>query len=159
MTLCEAIQWKFDTKSARCQQITRKLAIFVGSTNVPNSLVENTEFKSLMETLEPQYPMPSRTLIGKESFVRREGKHSKISVWGTKSEFVLRYLDKKGDVIIIPWDNSTFFQSSGSQASSSHTRCVENASLTQCCKHLWYNWWSSLGVEYPSFNNSSYSYW
>ena len=66
MTLCEAIQRKYDTKSPRCQQITRKLAIFVGSTNVPNSLVENMEFRSLVETLDPRYPMPSRTLISKE---------------------------------------------------------------------------------------------
>ena len=66
MTLGEAFQRKYDTQSSRYRMITRRLAIFVGSTNVPNSLVENVEFQSLLETLDPRYPVPGRTLIGKE---------------------------------------------------------------------------------------------
>jgi len=44
VTLGEAFQRKYDTKSQRCQLITRRLAVFVGSTNIPNCLVENREF-------------------------------------------------------------------------------------------------------------------
>lgn len=66
MTLGEAFQCKYDTSSHRCQQLTRKLAIFIGATSVPNSIVENVEFRVLLETLDPRYPVPSRTLIGKE---------------------------------------------------------------------------------------------
>jgi len=46
--------------------ITRKLAIFVGSSNVANSLVENLEFKDLLHTLDPRYPVPGRASIHKE---------------------------------------------------------------------------------------------
>ena len=66
LTLGEAFQRKYDTSSHRCQQLTRKLAIFVGATSVPNSIVENVEFRALLETLDPRYPVPSTTLIGKE---------------------------------------------------------------------------------------------
>lgn len=68
MTLGEALQshQKYDTKSQRYQLITRKLAVYVGSTSAPISLVENEEFQSLVGTLDPRYPVPSRTLIGKE---------------------------------------------------------------------------------------------
>lgn len=52
--------------SQQCQRITRRLAIFVGSSNVPNSLVENREFQSLLEALDPRYPIPGRTLLGRE---------------------------------------------------------------------------------------------
>ena len=63
MTLGEPFQRKYYTQSSRYQMITRSLAIFVGSTNVPNSLVENVEFQSLLETLDPRYSVPGRTLI------------------------------------------------------------------------------------------------
>ena len=42
------------------------MAIFIGSTNVPISLVENMEFQSLLEAIDPRYPVPGRTLIAKE---------------------------------------------------------------------------------------------
>ena len=43
----------------------RKLAIFIGTSNVPNSLVENLEFCDL-NTADPRYTPPSRTVISKE---------------------------------------------------------------------------------------------
>ena len=68
MTLSETLQChqKYDNKSQRYQLITRKLAVYVGSTSAPISLVENEEFRSFMITLDPRYPVPSRTLIGRE---------------------------------------------------------------------------------------------
>ena len=50
----------------RFMAITRKLAIFVGTTNVPNSIVENLAFKDLLHTADPRYLVPSRTVISKE---------------------------------------------------------------------------------------------
>ena len=35
--------------------ITRKLAIFIGTSNVPNSLIENLEFRDLLQTANPRY--------------------------------------------------------------------------------------------------------
>ena len=42
------------------------MAVFIGSCNVPNSIVENAEFKSLIQVLDSRYPLPGRRLIGKE---------------------------------------------------------------------------------------------
>ena len=56
----------YDRDSERYMRITKSLAIFIGSTNAPNSIVENAEFKSFVNVLDSQYPMPGRTLIGKE---------------------------------------------------------------------------------------------
>ena len=57
---------KYDKSSPRYLQITKALAIFIGSTNVANSIIENDEFRSLVKVLDSRYPMPGRTLIGKE---------------------------------------------------------------------------------------------
>ena len=46
--------------------ITRKLAIFVGSSNVAYRIVENFEFRDLLTTLDPRYPVPGRTALGKQ---------------------------------------------------------------------------------------------
>ena len=46
--------------------ITRKLAIFVGSTNVPNSLVTKPEFCDLLTTADPHYIAPGRTALSGE---------------------------------------------------------------------------------------------
>ena len=56
----------YDRSSHRYQLITRKLAIFVGCTNVANSLVENEEFQSLIQKLDPRYKVPGRATVGKE---------------------------------------------------------------------------------------------
>ena len=41
------------------------LAIFVGSSNVANSIVENVEFRDLLSTLDPN-PVPGITALRKE---------------------------------------------------------------------------------------------
>ena len=57
---------KYDKSSSRYVQITKALAIFIGSTNVANCIVENDEFRSLVKVHDSQYLMPGRALIGKE---------------------------------------------------------------------------------------------
>ena len=56
MTLVESIQTgpAYDKTNLRYKAITRKLAIFVGTTNVPNSIIENLAFKYLLHT-KPNY--------------------------------------------------------------------------------------------------------
>ena len=66
LTIGETLQRKYDVTSNRCQLLTQKLAVFIGSTCVPNSLVESSEFRSLLEALDPRYPVPGRTRIEKE---------------------------------------------------------------------------------------------
>ena len=68
ITVIESFKGKsqYDKSSQRYLHITKQLAIFIGSTNVPNSIVEDAEFRSLIKVLDSRYPMPSRTLIGKE---------------------------------------------------------------------------------------------
>ena len=52
--------------SHKYKAVTWKLAIFVGSSNVANTIVENYEFVDLLEALDPRYPVPSRTARSKE---------------------------------------------------------------------------------------------
>ena len=54
-------------RSSHCYQlITRTLPIFLGCTNVANSLVENEEFLSLIQTLDHRCEVPERASVGKE---------------------------------------------------------------------------------------------
>lgn len=68
LTISQAFEGKpqYTQESDRYNQITKKLAIFIGSTNVAISLVDNAEFRSLLRTLDPRYPVPGRKLMGKK---------------------------------------------------------------------------------------------
>ena len=46
--------------------ITKKLAIFIGATNVPLSLVDCPEFRDLMKEMDKQYDIPGRKKLGKD---------------------------------------------------------------------------------------------
>ena len=48
----------------------KQRAIFVGSTNIPNSIVDNPEFRSVVNVLNSQYPEAGRMLISKELGIR-----------------------------------------------------------------------------------------
>ena len=56
----------YDPQSTKQKSITKKLAVFVGASNVPISLVENVEFQELLCDLDPRYQMPGRFKITKE---------------------------------------------------------------------------------------------
>ena len=68
LTLAESLKsgQTYEKSSRRQTEITKKLAIFVGSSNVAYSIVENLEFRDLLATLDNRYSTPSRTLIVKE---------------------------------------------------------------------------------------------
>ena len=46
--------------------ITQKLASFIAAHNVPISLVESSDFKSLLETLDLRYTVPGQSVLNKE---------------------------------------------------------------------------------------------
>ena len=48
----------------------KQRAIFVGSTNIPNSIVDNPEFRSVVNVINSQYPEAGRMLISKELGIR-----------------------------------------------------------------------------------------
>ena len=56
----------YDSDSKRHQDITQKLALFVGTTNMPLSLVDNLEFKELVSELDKSYKLPHRKKLNKE---------------------------------------------------------------------------------------------
>ena len=68
LTLAQSLQSgrAYDKGNEKYKAITRKLAIFIGTTNVPNSIVENLALKDLLHTADPRYKVPSRTVISKE---------------------------------------------------------------------------------------------
>ena len=69
LTLDESLQMKpeYDNRgSDRYKIITKKLAVFVGATNMPNSIVENPEFRALLKVCDPRYPLPGRAAVRKE---------------------------------------------------------------------------------------------
>ena len=56
-------QTLYSKDSHQYKAVTRKLAIFVGSSNV--AIVEHFEFVDLLETLDPRYPVPGEQLLAK----------------------------------------------------------------------------------------------
>ena len=56
----------YTTKSIKYLSIARKLAIFIGCANVSTRLVENQEFRDLIQELDPRFPVPGRTKITTE---------------------------------------------------------------------------------------------
>ena len=46
--------------------MTKKVAVFIGSTNVPLSLVENVEFKEMLYEFDKRYELSGRKKIGTE---------------------------------------------------------------------------------------------
>ena len=68
LTIHEAVQGgrKYSVDSEKHKLINKHLAIFIGSTDVLISLVENEEFKKFTQVLDSRYEMPGRTKIGKE---------------------------------------------------------------------------------------------
>ena len=66
LSACTGSLKRYEKQDVRYKKITRKLAVFAASSSVPNSIVESSEFRSLMEELEPRYPVPCRSALGKE---------------------------------------------------------------------------------------------
>ena len=56
----------YGVNSVKQRSITKKMAIFIGSSNVALSLVKNVEFRELIHQLDPGYQVPGRFKIGKD---------------------------------------------------------------------------------------------
>ena len=91
--------------------ITQKLAIFIASSSVPNSIVENEEFRSLILTLDPQYQVPSRTLISVEIDRVLLDLKEKIQLYLMDAQKVSRCVDQEGHDYFLSWlDGSLLLQ-------------------------------------------------
>ena len=47
----------YDRSSNQCKKIRKRLAVFAGCSNSPNSIVENTVFKQFVEMPDPWFLM------------------------------------------------------------------------------------------------------
>ena len=54
---------EYPKESTKYKQITKKLAVFIGSSNVATMLVENPEFRELLHEMDSRYVVPGRTAI------------------------------------------------------------------------------------------------
>ena len=66
LTECSHKAIPYDPQSSKQKCLTRKLALFIGTSNVPLNLVENVEFKELLQELDTRYQVPGRNKVGKE---------------------------------------------------------------------------------------------
>ena len=58
-------QSAYGKNSDRYHFLYKKLALFIGCTNLPIRLVENDKLRGLIAVLDPRYEVPSRTLANK----------------------------------------------------------------------------------------------
>ena len=64
MTIKQALKSNLYPKDSKKQlAITRKLAVFVGATNAPISVVDGSEFHDLLKELNKQYEIPGRKKV------------------------------------------------------------------------------------------------
>ena len=56
----------YSKDSKRQEAITKKLAVFIGATNVPLSLVDREEFRALLSDMDKRYCAPHREKLGQE---------------------------------------------------------------------------------------------
>ena len=111
--------------NTRNENITRKLAIFVGVGHVANCFIDCEEFWELLAELDP---VPSRTIIDKEMTLSSREKcllRSKIPVR-------CRHMDQERYDQSFPRYYSTLFHSNGSQGKSCDTSC-EKVSVPSYC--------------------------
>ena len=59
-------QKPYDKESQKNKLITTKLAIFLGATNIPLSIVESQEFRDLMHEMDKHYTVPQQKKIADE---------------------------------------------------------------------------------------------
>ena len=96
----------------RYKAITRKLALFIGTANVPYSLVENLEFHDLLLELHPCYLPPGRGPIKQKIasilVVMKNNIQEKLAL-APKIHFCCDIWNKKGYDRILFGDSSSFF--------------------------------------------------
>ena len=64
--ICSSGSKSYDHNSKKHKDITFHLATFIGANNVPLNLVDNSEFRELIEELDPQYSLPHQYKMGNE---------------------------------------------------------------------------------------------
>lgn len=106
---------KQEKKAKREAESTTKLAIFVGTTNVPNSIEENLAFKDLLHTADPRYNVPSRTVDTRKLesvYIKLKAKTSCFIQEANKISLTTDLWSKKGltsSYLGIPGHNGVLF--------------------------------------------------
>ena len=82
MTIKQVLKSNHYPKDSKKQlAITKKLAVFVGATNVPLSVVDGSEFRDFLTEMNEQYDIPGRKKVAKEiERVYTELKHTILLV-------------------------------------------------------------------------------
>ena len=109
MTLKQALKQNLYPKDSKKQlAITKKLAIFVGATNTPLSMIDSPEFHDFLAEINGQYNIPGRKKLGDEiEKVYAELKHTISDVLHHK--YLLRHLVKARNYRIIFRGHCTLF--------------------------------------------------
>lgn len=129
---------KYTTDSQRHKTITKHLAIFIGSTNTPIRVVENSSFQKLLGTLDPRYEMPSRHKIGKEITHTLDEIKVVIGSYLKQAMQVCKHLhrcmDKKRNELIISWNHNAFLFEKRLEKAQCHSCSSSFPFSTHCCQ-------------------------
>ena len=109
LSACTGNLRKYEKQDVRYRKITRKLAVFAASSSVPNSIVESSEFRSLLEELDPRYPTPCRSALGKE--INKVVMNIKLNIISKfeKACKINLCIDKEGPNCFIHWYHCSIF--------------------------------------------------
>ena len=108
---------KYRKESDRYQAITKKLAVFVGSSNVANSIVQSPEFKDLLNTLDGRYKMPGRSAISNEVgkvLIEIKARASAFLQEASKGIHLCQHLVQEGVISFFSWSNCPLLFEKGS---------------------------------------------
>ena len=126
---------QYKKESERYQTITRKLAIFVGSNNVTNSIVESAEFIDLLHVLDSKYKVPGRKVVGQETekvLIEIKAKASAFLQEARKVSICADIWSKRGLTASFLGITAHFFFKTRPQEAHADTGCEENAVASYC---------------------------
>ena len=101
----------YDKSGDSYRFLSKKLALFIGCTNLPIHLVENDELRGLIAVLDPRYEVPGTTLANKHLDVLMEELKGSIQQHLLAAQRIslrmCRCLVQEGAYFFIPADHSS----------------------------------------------------
>ena len=126
-------QSTYKKDSEQHKLLTWKLAVFVGSSNVANRIVESLEFRDLLHCLDHRYQVPGRAAVKKEllqGMIELKAKASSYIQEANKVSICADIWSKKGLTSSYLGVTCHFFFETGSQKTLCDTCCMPNAFST-----------------------------
>ena len=125
-------QSTYKKDSEQHKLLTRKLAVFVGSSNVANRIVESLEFRDLLHCLDHRYQVPGRAAVKKllQGMIELKAKASSYIQEANKVSICADIWSKKGLTSSYLGVTCHFFFETGSQKTLCDTCCMPNAFST-----------------------------